>query len=149
MPLSGEEFHAHRLAARHVHPVRLPHGTGERPGSSEEIRNEVQALLVRWDEPVVGLEEVWAHEEIPAVCLGSRRALVRALGGIGDCPGDSGRVGDQPDWKLDWNDGTFGGLRITYHVLADERRGRGRDAEQEEWGRQEEREVVMTDTSGW
>lgn len=152
MPASGEEFHAHRLAARHVHGLR---GPGEvlskrtvTPEKDEVLRELVKGKLTSWNSGTVSFNEIWAVEEIARGSVGSKRRLCRALGGFGDCPGRSGGVGEEADWELFWNPSEFGGLMIKLKGFAGNEGASG--AQQEQWGQQgETREVEMTDTSGW
>ncbi|KAG7571116.1 hypothetical protein FFLO_00941 [Filobasidium floriforme] len=156
MPASGEEYHAHRLAVRHVHE---PRGAGEvykktwdpSPESDETIRGIVRDLLRRWREGEVTLEEVWATDSVSSACVGSKRTLVRALGGLGNCPGSTGVIGDQPEWELIWSRVSPGGIRVRWRDFVDEEKEEKR--RREDWGVDSSssaaKEVVMTDTSGW
>ena len=156
MPASGEEYHAHRLAVRHVHE---PRGAGEmyrrtrnpKQESDETVRGIVRDLLRRWKEGQVTLDEVWAQDPVSIACAGSRRKLVRSLGGIGNCPGETGKVGDQPEWELVWSPYAAGEIRIRWKDFVDEDKEEKR--RREDWGVERSstpaKEVVMTDSSGW
>lgn len=115
MPGSGEALHPHRLAARHVHEVRVPGHQGKRlePQGDERIRDKVSEGLKAMGEPAeLSIDELWFWNsgEVARASAGSRRRLVRALGGWGDCPGRSGQVGDQEGWEVVWPDreGAYG-----------------------------------------
>ena len=156
MPASGEEYHAHRLAVRHVHE---PRGAGQMyrmewnpsPESDEQIRGIVRDALRQWKEGEVTLEEIWALDSVSSACVGSKRTLVRALGGLGNCPGATGQVGDQPEWELVWSRVSPGGIRVRWKDFVDEEKEEKR--RREDWGvdrtTSAAKEVVMTDTSGW
>lgn len=176
MPMSGPKFHAHRLAVRHVHE---PRGAGQAyptmtkkvssskpltPASDDEIRDLVRNVMSAWQDPEVTLDEVWNDERVAGACAGSKRTLVCALGGLGDCPGRSGVVGDQSDeWQVVWSRYTVGGMRIRWkccppkqaYYEQEHESDQGVDnggGDGDDWGldpRGQEVEVQMTDTSGW
>lgn len=107
MPGSGEALHPHRLAARHVHER-----TKVAPLDDSAIRGVVERAWEDMSQPTsVSIDELWFWNggEVARAAAGSRRRLVRALGGWGDCAGS----GEEGGWEVFWPDreGAYG-LRV-------------------------------------
>lgn len=127
MPGSGEALHPHRLAARHVHGIRIP-GPLLPPGKPLAPRSDgaIRDLAAQWMQKlslssgIVSIDELWGIGEISRAAAGSKRRLVRALGGWGDCPGRSGVVGDQEDeWEVCWPEGEGAALSVRNKKIAE------------------------------
>lgn len=95
MPGSKESSHPHKLAGKYEHPRAFP-GDGRRQ-PPDAVREVVRRRFASWQVGQVTLSELWGSPEVCAVCAGSKRWLVAALGGWGDVgpgPEASGRGGE-------------------------------------------------------
>lgn len=106
----GEVTHAHKLAARHVHPVHIPGYVNasnqiDSPSTFSDrlpqreapvrIRALVKEQMRQWDVGTVSVQEIWSQLEIAVACAGSKRWLVGSLGGWGDCAPNENGIDDE------------------------------------------------------
>lgn len=96
----GETNHAHKLAARHLHPVHIPgviDSTTQIESPSYQsvklpprqpaanVRALVKEQMQRWNIGLVSVQEIWSQLDIAVACGGSKRWLIGSLGGWGNC----------------------------------------------------------------
>lgn len=127
MPGSKESLHPHKVAGKFTHPISIP-GSGEKE-SPGDVRQRVRTCMDRWAIEQVSLAELWGVSEVAGACAGSRRYLVRCMGGWGDCPA----VQEQDDEEFEVRKGRGRGLVVRLRKSG----GKVEVPREEVWGRME------------
>ncbi|TXT10775.1 hypothetical protein VHUM_02280 [Vanrija humicola] len=81
----NEAAHPHRLVGRWYHPVTAVTQPGA-PKPPAALREVVGSVFDALAQQQLSLDELWAYPEVSGASAGSKRHLVSALGGWGNCP---------------------------------------------------------------